>query len=95
VFTYLAVFPAHSTSIEGQYRSWRRGSDSGRWIESSFCPVCGSPVFGRAESAPGFIQVSVGCFADPSFATPLTLYWSSRKHHWLSLPAETEALNEQ
>lgn len=96
VFTYAAVFrDAAVMSIEGEYRSWRRGSDSGRWVESSFCPTCGSPVMGRTEATPGFLQVSAGSFADPSFASPVKLYWASMRHHWLPFPPEVETIERQ
>ena len=95
-FTYAAVFRDSAVrSIEGEYRSWRRISEPGRWVESSFCPVCGSPVMGRVEAMPGILLVSVGSFADPAFAIPAKLYWSSMRHHWLSLPPEVEAVAEQ
>jgi hypothetical protein len=94
-FTYIAVFPVSETAIEGEYRSWRRSGDFGRWVESSFCPVCGAPVFGRSEAVPDVIQVSAGCFADPEFERPSMLYWGARKHDWLSLPTETEILDRQ
>lgn len=96
VFTYAAVFRDTAVvSVEGEHRSWRRGSDSGRWVESTFCPVCGSPVLGRTEAVPGFVQVSAGSFADPDFAKPARVYWSSMRHRWLSFPPEVEVIDRQ
>jgi hypothetical protein len=95
VFTYTAFYrePQIST-IEGPFHSWRRGSEFGRWVESSFCPTCGSQVFGRVEALPNEIGVSVGCFSDPAFPAPSIIYWGSHKGHWLALPG-IEALAEQ
>lgn len=38
--------------IEGDRRSWRRGSDVGRWVEQVFCPTCGTLVYMEGEGLP-------------------------------------------
>ncbi len=85
-FSYGASFPEAAVSIAGERRVWRRQADSGRWIETEFCPTCGVAVIYRLELLPGTIGVSVGCFADPDFAKPKELYWAERRHHWLQFP---------
>lgn len=85
-FSYRARFPeAAVMHIDGERRSWRRGSDAGRWIEQIFCPTCGTLVYMTGEAIPQEIVVSVGCFADPDFAPPVKLFWENRRHHWYSL----------
>jgi hypothetical protein len=93
-FSYSAFFPESATSVEGEYRSWRRASPGG-WHESSFCPTCGSWIFSRLEALPNIVGISVGCFVDPAFERPAKLYWSSQRHRWLSLPKEIEAIDSQ
>jgi hypothetical protein len=95
VFTYSAVYPETTVSIAGERRAWRRHGDTGRWIEIEFCPTCGTTVVCRMESWPEIITVSVGCFADPDFAQPEKLYWTSRHHHWLDFPEGTELIETQ
>ena len=41
------------------------------------------------------IGVPVGCFADPNFARPSKLFWASRRHHWLDLPADIAEIDTQ
>ena len=85
-FSYRARFPESAIAhIEGDQRSWRRGSDAGRWIEQIFCPTCGTLVFMKGEAIPEQIVVSVGCFADPGFAAPVRIFWEERRHGWYSL----------
>jgi hypothetical protein len=72
-------------TIAGEYRNWRQSSDSGRYIESGFCPTCGTNVFFRSEGLPAMVGVAVGCFAESSFAKPERLFWASRRHRWLDL----------
>ena len=69
--------------------------ETGSVFSYEFCPTCGTTVLCRMESWPGVIAVSAGCFADPGFAPPDTLYWAARRHHWLSLPQETECIDRQ
>lgn len=85
-FSYRARFAESAIAqIEGDRRSWRRGSDAGRWIEQTFCPTCGTLVFMTGEAIPQEIVVSVGCFADPEFAPPVKIFREERRHGWYSL----------
>jgi hypothetical protein len=82
-FSYRARFLKEAiTHIEGDRRVWRRGSDAGRWVEQTFCPTCGTLVYMEGEALPGAIVVSVGCFADMTFAPPAAVFWASRRHLW-------------
>ena len=84
-FTYAAIFSEDAVAVTGAYRTWRRRSDSGRFIENGFCPNCGTTVFFRGDGFPGMTGVAVGCFADRDFPRPDRLYWATRRHHWLLL----------
>lgn len=95
VLTYRARFPRTAiASIEGEYRTWRRESGSGRWVEHSFCPSCGTTLLTRGEGGET-VGVSVGCFADPSFKAPARVYWTARKHEWYSLSKAITMIEEQ
>jgi hypothetical protein len=94
-FSYSAFFAEDAVTIRGETRRFRRSSDAGRWQELDFCPNCGVSVFGRLEVLPGIIGVAVGCFADPGFDKPGNLFWASRRHHWLELPAAVEPVETQ
>jgi hypothetical protein len=94
-FSYAAMATATDVTIAGAQTLWRHNADSGRWIESVFCPTCGVTVAFRCEAAPGLIGIPVGCFADPDFAQPGVFLWGSRRHRWLKLPDGVETLDEQ
>jgi hypothetical protein len=95
-FTYTSFFSKSAlVAIEGEYRNWRRIANSGRWIESSFCPNCGATAFRHWEALPSIFGVPVGCFDDPSFVRPAKLYFSSHLHHWLSLPKGVQRIETQ
>ena len=94
-FTYEALYPKSGVSAVGERTTWRRHVDSGRWLETDFCPVCGVAVCTRMEAFPEMVSVSVGCFADPDFPLPERLYWASRCHRWLKFPEGTELVETQ
>jgi hypothetical protein len=94
-FSYAALFPETAVEIAGERREYRQHGDSGRAIESYFCPTCGTTVAFRAEGLPGAVGVPVGCFADPDFARPSKLFWASRRHHWLDLPDSIPLIETQ
>jgi len=93
-FSYAALFSDSAVTITGERRQYAGRGDSGRAIDSSFCPTCGTAVAFLAEGLPG-IGVPVGCFADPNFAKPSKLFWASRRHHWLDLPADIAKIDTQ
>jgi hypothetical protein len=72
-FSYAAIFPVSAVSIAGERREYRQQGDSGRCVDSFFCPTCGTAVLFRAEGLPGTLGVPVSRFADPSFARPSKL----------------------
>ncbi len=86
-FSYRALFAQDAIAcIAGDRRTWRRSSDSGRWVEQTFCPNCGTLVYMDGEALSGAVVISVGCFGDPGFAAPATLFRAARRHHWYALP---------
>jgi len=94
-FSYAALFPESAVAIAGDKHEYRQHGDSGRAIESYFCPTCGTAVAFRAQGLPGTVGVPVGCFADPSFAKPSKLFWASRRHDWLDLPDDIVLIETQ
>lgn len=94
-FTYIASYSDTAVSIAGDRKVWRSQSDSGRWVESEFCPTCGVTVCYRMESLPETTWVCVGCFADSGFAKPDLLTWASRCHRWLVFPEGIELLETE
>jgi hypothetical protein len=94
-FSYAAMFPSEAVTIAGERKTWRRNGDSGRWIDSIFCPSCGISVGFHSEGMPGLTGIPVGTFSDPDFLPPARLYWASRRHRWLPLHADITLLDTQ
>ena len=71
LFHASAIFPEDAVTIEGETRAY-----GGR----SFCPRCGSSVFGRSEDE---IEVSLGSLDEIDQFTPTYELWTVRREAWL------------
>jgi hypothetical protein len=85
-----ARFPADQVQVEGRSTEYVRTSDAGETRTYNFCPECGSTVYYRLESIPDAVAVPIGAFADPGFPPPRISIWESRRHSWVTLPADVE-----
>ncbi|WP_108662083.1 GFA family protein [Acuticoccus kandeliae] len=71
LFYAAAMYPEAAVTIEGETREY-----AGR----SFCPNCGSSVFGRGG---GEIEVHLGTLDAPDQLTPTYELWVIRRESWL------------
>lgn len=81
--------------IGGNSTCWRRSSDSGRWFDTYFCPICGSAVYWYGEFAPDLINIAIGNFADPTFPPPQYAVWNENKHPWVEVPESCQRFERQ
>lgn len=91
-FGVSAVFPSDRHELCGPFRTYRHRSDeSGRWLDSSFCPSCGAHVGFTLEWVPGIFAVDAGTFDDPSWIRggehPFRYIYMSSAQTW-SVPPE-------
>ena len=93
-FSYAALYPTSAVEIAGPQKTWRHTAESGRWVETAFCPTCGVSLSSRTQAFPDFVCVAVGGFADPDFAKPERQYRASRRHHWVALD-DVELIDSQ
>jgi hypothetical protein len=87
-FGYQARFPHERVAVRGRAREYVRVSDDGESRTFSFCPECGATVFYALGPEPDLVAVPVGAFADPSFPAPVVSVWESRRHAWVTMPAD-------
>ena len=71
LFHASAIFPQDAVTIEGE------ASDYGA---RSFCPRCGSSVFGRSGDE---IELSLGALDSPDRLVPTYELWTIRREAWL------------
>lgn len=96
-FAVLPFFREEQVEVlRGAPATWRHVSDeSGRWLDSSFCPRCGTGLLIRVERAPGLMGVEGGSFDDPGWFGIDRHIWTRSKRDWVALPAEGCALLEK
>jgi hypothetical protein len=90
-FAVQARFPSERVRVTGQFKEYVRLSDDDAEERTfRFCPQCGGTVFYSTSDEQESIAVPVGCFGDPSFPPPTVSHYDSRRHPWVTLPAEVE-----
>jgi hypothetical protein len=76
--------------IEGDYKAYERGADSGSRIRFYFCPTCGSNLYWESERNPAGCGVAGGAFEPGSLPSPSSAVFEEDMHGWLGLPTVTE-----
>jgi hypothetical protein len=89
-FGMQARFPRERVRVDGRSTEYVRVSDAGDSRTSHFCPECGATVYYFLDSVPDAIAVPVGAFADPAFPPPRISVYESRRHGWVTVPADIE-----
>ena len=82
-FAWTASYPANRIEVSGEYRTWERSSDEGRWARFHFCGTCGTIVWYEIEARPNMISIPAGTFADPDFPAPDIEVYEDRRCPWL------------
>jgi hypothetical protein len=72
----------------GEAREYVRAADSGKPFHQFFCPTCATTLYFWSERDPNRVGVAVGAFADSDFRRPDRSVFDSRKHAWVTLPAD-------
>ena len=71
LFHASAIFPEAAVTVTGETHQFR-----GR----HFCPICGSPVFGRSGDE---VEVNLGALDAPDQFRPTYELWTTRRESWL------------
>ena len=88
-FGVAAYYKREAVAVSGASKTFRRGVErSDRTLTNQFCPECGGTIYWELDLRPQHIGVSVGSFADPSFAAPIRAIWTQHKHDWVAFPSD-------
>jgi len=86
---------ADVTFLAGEMQTFRLTSDAGRWIETSFCPTCGTTLGWTLEFFPDYQGLSGGTFDAPEVWYPPERYVYARtKPDWIGLPEHIETFEK-
>jgi hypothetical protein len=76
------AFPRAALKVTGDVKQHTVIGDSGRKVHRSFCPQCGSPLFGMPDVAPQLVGVAAASLDDPAVFKPQMVMYASRAQHW-------------
>lgn len=77
-----AMFPADGVRLRGAVSEFLLKSAAASVVTRTFCPKCGTPLFGRNTRMPGFMTVSVGTLDDPNSVSPQVVIFARTRRHW-------------
>lgn len=80
-------FRRDGTRVGGASKTWARRAESGRMLETHFCPDCGTSLFWTLEMRPDHMGVAYGCFDTP-VPDPIRAIWTQEKHEWVTFPED-------
>ena len=77
-----AMFAAEQVQVRGAVAEFELESEAKSTVTRTFCPKCGTPLFGRNTRMVGFLTVSVGTLDDPDSVTPQVAVFARTRRRW-------------
>lgn len=75
----------------GKLATYEHVSDeSGRWLRSEFCPVCGTTVAWTSQRRPGAHGISGGTYDDPNWLHVERHVWTRSRQKAVAIPEGVE-----
>ncbi|HLK35161.1 MAG TPA: GFA family protein [Polyangiaceae bacterium] len=68
--------------LQGVPKTFTKVGGSGRTIERSFCPSCGSPLYTAAPQSPAFVWVKAGSLDAGASIEPVDQIWTESRVPW-------------
>ena len=81
-------FPSASVSVQGEVRWYESVADSGNRLSRGFCPVCGTPMFSKADVRPHLVFVRTGVLDDPNLMAPHMTIWTDSAPAWATFDSQ-------
>jgi len=91
-FSFNAYFHAADVEILGGQlgRYEHRSDETGRWLRTEFCVVCGTPVTHTGEMRPGLRAIAAGTMDDPDWFRIDRHIWARSARPWVTMPEGLE-----
>lgn len=91
----MVVAEANFRLTQGEVNTFTLTSDAGRTKLGGFCPKCGTRIYHKVESRPGFVSVKAGTLDDTSGLSPQLHIWTRSKQGWVAIPEGVETYETQ
>ena len=90
-----AMFPRERFVISGELSEYRLVSEPGTTVIRSFCPTCGSGIFGRNDGSADHVTIALGTLDDPTAFTPEVVVFARSRPHWDSVDPDLPTFDTQ
>lgn len=91
--TVVAV-PDASVRVTGEVREYSRMGGSGQPVVRTFCPTCGTTLFGRPMKLSGVTMIRAGTLDEMPPLEPSMAVFASRAPQWDQPPADVQPFAE-
>ncbi len=81
--------------INGEVKTFERGSTSGNILQCDFCPNCGTRLFHRRKSYATTLNIKGGTFDDTNWLKPAGHIWTRSKQAWVKIGKDELAYARQ
>jgi hypothetical protein len=75
--------------LRGELNYWVRMMPSGRSMECSFCPNCGTRLFHKILGQSAFISIKPGTLNDTTWLKPVAHIWTKSAQPWVHFDSES------
>ena len=90
-----AMFPADQVRVRGDASEFRLESAAGSVVTRTFCPRCGSQLFGRNSRMAGHVTVAVGTLDDPDGVEPQVVVFARTRRSWDTVVGDLPTFDDQ
>lgn len=73
----------------GRLKKWVRRTPSGKDMECSFCPNCGTRLFHQIIGQDNVLSIKPGTLDDTSWLEPVGHIWTNKAQPWIQLGHKT------
>ena len=90
-----AMFAVGDVTLTGKTAEFELPGITGATVTRTFCPTCGSPLFGKNTKMPGFITLTLGTFDDLESFTPQVAIFARSKPTWDAVDPSVQSFETQ
>ncbi len=92
--TVWLVYPRDAVTIEGEAKTFSKLGGSGQTLTRTFCPNCGTTMFGEPDSFGDIRAVRAGTLNNSSGVNPTVSVFVSRACTWDKPPTDIQSFPE-
>lgn len=85
--TTVVVVSEAAAKVSGALKTYTKIGDSGKPVKRTFCPTCGTTLFGQSEAVPGTMAFRAGTLDDPKGLSLEMAIYVARAQPWDMPPA--------